>query len=396
MRAAGTLSMSRSSILIIAALAILVVVARFLVPSTSRTERPPDATPAAENDRAIPITGNAPAPGSKAARVAAPSPAAELARAETVVTPAQAEKLRVTAETLRQRARFPPTSRRIEDMIDPIVQTRAVEERMSPPGQGRAPTLVVFASSLSYEAPNPIILFARFMRQWPEDKATRTDAEIAGELINAAGQVVAEVDLLDDGQERDIEAGDGIFTARLTPTQEDVARWNGLIRVRVYGQTADGDKRSAKTRFYYGAPSAQLTGSYSDRLVDGHLQLFAEVEVKALGEYRLDATLSGSQGLIAWAENTVALEPGITWMPLIFWGLSLRLANEPGPYQLSSIALSNVTLKPPQLNDAISTQYRTAAYKPDDFSNEAYNDPKLLQRADRLDARRRGDTSRVP
>ena len=118
------------------------------------------------------------------------------------------------------------------------------------------------------------------------------------------------------------------FTAQLTPAGEDLDQWNGLIRVQIYGETADGDRRNARTRFYYGAPSAKLTGYYRDELVDGHLQLLAEIEVKELGEYRLEATLSGSQGLLAWSENTVQLEPGISMMPLTFWGLALREANE--------------------------------------------------------------------
>ncbi|MEO6029426.1 MAG: hypothetical protein ABIR79_21380 [Candidatus Binatia bacterium] len=384
--------MSRSSILLIAALAVAAVLARFLLVSSSSPEGPRDHPP--ESERAQVSVGSAPTPGSKA-RVGAP-PAAELAREETVLMPAQVEKMQAAAESLRQRARFPPTSRRIEDNMDPIVATRAVKERMSPPGQGRAPTLVVFASSVSYEAPNPIILFARFIREWPDDFAPRTDAELAGDLVNAAGQVVAEVDLLDDGQERDIEAGDGIFTARLTPAANELARWNGLIRVRVYGETGDGERRSAKTRFYYGAPGAKLTGNYQDQLMDGHLQILAEVDVKTLGEYRIDATVSGSQGLLAFAQSTVALEPGIVWMPITFWGLTLREAHEPGPYRLSSIALANVTLKPPQLNDAISTSYETEAYDPKAFNSQPYNDPKLLQRADRIDARSRGETARVP
>ena len=46
--------------------------------------------------------------------------------------------------------------------------------------------------------------------------------------------------------------------------------------------------------------------------------------------------------LLAFAEKTAVLEPGLTWVPLTFWGLTLREAGEPGPYRLSSIALSNV------------------------------------------------------
>jgi hypothetical protein len=187
-----------------------------------------------------------------------------------------------------------------------------------------------------------------------------------------------------------------VFTAQLTPAAEDAEEWNGLIRVQIYGQTADGDRRSARTRFYYGAPSAKLTGYYRDQLVDGHLQLLAEIEVKEPGEYRLEATLSGSDGLLAWTESTVHLEAGIGYIPLTFWGLALREANEPGPYQLSSIALANVSVDPPQLNDAFSTTYKTAAYKPDDFSDASYDDPKLLEKAQRWEARARGENANLP
>ena len=376
--------MSRSRILLIAVIGIVGIIAVGArvpfrsAPTTepAREQQPPSKTAQVMPNK-MPKIGVSPTP----------LPAPERGSAATLATTASAEALQATAAALRQKARFPPTSRRVEDNVDPIIKTRAVEEHLSPRGQGRKPALVVFASSLSYEAPNPIILYAKFIREHPTDWSLRTDAEIAGELRNAAGEVVAQVDLRDDGQERDIDAHDGVFTARLTPAAEDLAQWNGLIRAKVYGETADGERRSAKTRFYYGAPAAKLTGYYRDQLVDGHLQLLAELEVKEPGDYRLEATLSGSQGLLAWAENTVHFEAGVGSMPLTFWGLTLREANEPGPYRLSSVALSNVSVKPPQLNDAFSTTYETAPYKPQQFSEEPYNDPKLLEKADRYEAR---------
>ena len=85
---------------------------------------------------------------------------------------------------------------------------------------------------------------------------------------------------------------DGVFTAMLTPSDDDLDRWTGLIRVKVYGETSSGDRRSARTRFYYGTASAWLTGNYRDELAGGHLRLLAEVQVTAPAEYRLDATLS--------------------------------------------------------------------------------------------------------
>ena len=326
-----------------------------------------------------------------------PAPAAERVPdgKETLAELASSKNAMEVAADLRHKARFPRTSRRIEDNLDPILKTRTVQERVNPPGQGRKPALVVFASSVSYEAPNPIILFAKFIREYPDDWATETNGEIAGELTNADDVVVAQVDFNDDGRDRDIEAGDGVYTTILTPTEDEIDRWSGLIRVKVYGQTSGGERRSARTRFYYGAPGARLTGKYRDELSGGHLRLFAEVDVSAPAEYRLDATLSGSRGLLAWAANTVRLEAGIRWLPVNFWGLALREANEPGPYRLSSVALSNVTATPPQLNDAIGTSYQTGPYNPQDFTTERYNDPRLLEKADRVEAKARGDTASV-
>ncbi len=376
--------MSRSTILRIAALGIVAVLARFLflnAPGTAERALEPreNQQPPSEIAQVLPNAGVTPTP----------RPAPERGPEETLADIERSKTALETAAALRHKARLPPTSRRIEDNLDPIVATRTVKERLSPPGQGRKPTLVVFSSALSYEAPNPIILYAKFVREYPDDWSPRTDAEIAGELWNTDDVVVAQVDLRDDGQGRDIEARDGVFTTQLTPAAEDLERWDGLIRVQIYGETSDGDRRKARTRFYYGVPSAKLTGYYRDELVDGHLQVLAEIEVKETGEYRLEATLSGSRGLLAWAESTVPLEPGISMMPLTFWGLALREANEPGPYRLSSIALANVTYKPPQLNDAISTSYQTAPYKPQDFSTERYDDPRLLERAERYEERAR-------
>lgn len=376
--------MSRSRLVLIAAVLVAAVAAGFFLrkaPPTDSTESP---SPPPELAIAVPATGASPTPRDAESERRG-------AEKEKLAEIVDSKKAMEVAAELRHKARFPRTSRRIEDNLDPIVKQRTVQERVSPPGQGSRPTLVVFASSVSYEAPNPIILFARFIREYPDDWATETGGEIAGELTNAEDVVVAQVDFRDDGQERDIEAGDGVFTAMLTPSDDDLDRWTGLIRVKVYGQTSGGDRRSARTRFYYGAASAWLTGNYRDELAGGHLRLLAEVQVTAPAEYRLDATLSGSQGLLAWAANTVHLEPGTRWLPVNFWGLSFREANEPGPYRLSSVALSNVSATPPQLNDAISTSYQTGRYDPKDFSGDRYNDPRLLEKADRYEAKARGE-----
>lgn len=378
--------MSRSRPLLIAAVVVVAGSAGVFFRSSSPTERTVSPSSRSAVAAAGPSADSSPTPVDPEAE----RRAAEKQKLAEIV---DSKKAMEVAADLRHKARFPRTSRRIEDNLDPIVKARTVQERVSPLGQGRKPTLVVFASSVSYEAPNPIILFAKFIRDYPDDWATETGGEIAGELTNAADVVVAQVDFRDDGQGRDIEAGDGVFTTQLTPADDDVDQWTGLIRVKVYGQTSGGDRRSARTRFYYGTAAAWLTGNYRDELAGGHLRLLAEVQVTAPAEYRLDATLSGSGGLLAWAANTVRLEPGTRWIPVNFWGLALRETQQPGPYHLSSIALANVTAAPPQLNDATGTNYRTAPYKLEDFSTDRYNDPRLLEKADRYEAKARGETT---
>ena len=53
----------------------------------------------------------------------------------------------------------------------------------------------------------------------------------------------------------------------------------------------DGDPLSATNTFTYTVQTAHLTGSYRDSLVDGNLQIDAEIEVEEPGRFYLEGTL---------------------------------------------------------------------------------------------------------
>src|SRR6185369_5452671 len=138
--------------------------------------------------------------------------------------------------------------------------------------------------------------------------------------------------------------------------------------------------------FLYSVPLAHLTGRYRDALTDGHLVVEAEVAVEELCRFHLEATLAGADGTpIAWAQNALPLDAGTAWIPLTYWGLVFRERNVDGPYVLRTVALSTTGEMPNQKNDVVTDAYTTRAYRAADFSDAAFNDPNLIETAERLE-----------
>jgi hypothetical protein len=116
------------------------------------------------------------------------------------------------------------------------------------------------------------------------------------------------------------------------------------------------------------------------------LEIRAEIEVRAAGRFHLEATLYSPSGTpLAWAQNALQLPPGTHWIPLTFFGLALRDAQTSGPYVLRFVALSTATDMPNQKNRLVENAYVTQAYDVASFSDQPFNDPNLLEAADRLE-----------
>jgi hypothetical protein len=287
-----------------------------------------------------------------------------------------------TAEDYRRRARFPRWSQPIEDGIDPIARDHEITHDRSLGPEGRDPTLVTFPARTSFEAPNPIFLYAYLV----QDEHKVDARSIRGEVRNQQGAPLAAVDFRDDGRDGDSEANDLVFTARLAPPADLVGDFKGAQLVEVHAETKAGNLRVATTGFLYSVPLAHPTGRYRDQPVDGNLQLDAEVVVDAPGRFHLEATLARTDGTpIAWSETAVALEPGTAWIPLTYYGGTLRDRNVDGPYVLRSVALSTTGEMPNQKNDVVEWAYVTQAYPVTVFSDKPFDDPDLIESAKRLE-----------
>src|SRR6185295_18295913 len=150
--------------------------------------------------------------------------------------------------------------------------------------------------------------------------------------------------------------------------------------------TRDGDERMAATSFLYSAPWAELTGRFRDGIVGGSLVVEAEVAVARAGRFHLEASLYSRDAshALAWAQAAETLEPGARWIALPFYGLVLREAGVDGPYLLRYAALSTTGQVPNAKNRVLENAYVTAAYRVASFSDAPFNDPGLLDAADRV------------
>jgi hypothetical protein len=288
----------------------------------------------------------------------------------------------MTAQDLRQRARYPRSSQPLRDGDkDPILRDYEVSHSAFPGPNGEDPALTAFPDQVNFEHPEPITLYAYLTTAGARVAARSIEAEV----IDDASQRLARLSFADDGVDPDRHAGDLVYSARVpAAVGEQLAGGPYIVRVRAL--SADGQERMAATGFLYSRPDAQLTGRYADATVDGNLEVRAEVEVSRDGRFYLQATLyTQSDAPLAWAQNALSLPPGVHWIPLSFFGLILREHGEDGPYVLRFAALSTTTSMPNAKNRLVENAYVTGPYRAAEFSDRAYDDPHLIDAAQRLE-----------
>ena len=288
------------------------------------------------------------------------------------------------ADEYRQRAQYPPWSQPFgADGEDPIVRDRQVSPISAAGEDGEEPILFAFPDQVGFEAPDPILLYAYLTRG-----DARVPAEsITGTLMTENLQPLGEFAYHDDGADGDQVAGDRVYSARLELGDDMLPELSDSFMVRVRALTADPAERIAATGFLYSNPHAQLTGNYRDQVVDGSLVIEAEVEVTRGGRFHLEGTLydrAGERGL-AEAHTASELLPGRHWLRLTFFGRILNQSGVDGPYLLRYLALSTTTRMPNAKNRLVENAYVTGAYRAAQFSDASFNDPDLLDAADRLE-----------
>jgi hypothetical protein len=289
---------------------------------------------------------------------------------------------RETAKEYREQARYPESSRVLKKGEADPIQAKRIPTRQTRRGPDDAePAISVWAAKVSFEKGQPVDLYATLESR---GKAVAA-AQVTGEIVDAAGSINALVAYRDDGQGADRKAGDGVYSARWTPTGIEAAPAASYM-VRVRARLANGDLREAAGGFLYSDPSAHLTGRYRDTLRDGNLVISAEVEVAETGRFYLGGTLyTTANEPIGFAQAAANLEPGRHWLELSFYGLMFHERQAAGPYRLGTLALSTTTRMPNALNDLVEDAYVTRPYRMGQMRETSFERTPLLETAKRLD-----------
>ncbi|MEB2286368.1 MAG: hypothetical protein B6D46_09270 [Polyangiaceae bacterium UTPRO1] len=359
-----------------------------------------------------PATGT-PRPSVETAPAATRAPA--VVRTETSLEPVDeskltAEQAAAAAARYRKAARFPRTSRSLEDGLDPIARGRWPAVDLDGDEKHPEPRLLAYPSLPSFEAPGEIVIYAEIveLRKVRADAAEgRSGREQLRRFRNAAravrgviqtmdGAMVAPLAFHDDGTHGDAQANDDQWVAVYTPDPDAPNDFRGQYRVLVQAESARGETLNATTSFVYSVQTAHLTGRYRDAVVDGNLQIDAEVDVEEAGRFRIEGTLvtTADAKMIGYAFADAELPPGAHWVPLVYYGLMFHDMKAPGPYSLFSVMLSTLGGSVPQESDVVPNAYTTKAYAIDEFGDQPFNDPEYMQKADHYDGVRRAKSGK--
>ncbi|HEX5719001.1 MAG TPA: hypothetical protein VF179_22755, partial [Thermoanaerobaculia bacterium] len=273
--------------------------------------------------------------------------------AAAVALPAVAQQMdqekgwlaRETAREYREQARFPEDSRALKPGdADPVKEKRTATAQTQRGPEDRGPALSVRAESVSFEVGRPIRLYATV-----EDGIA---LEVTGEIVGAAGDLVATFAYADDGRGIDKKAGDGVWSARVKMPEGLQPELAASYMVKVRSRLLDGDVQESVGGFLYSNPAAHLTGRYRDGLRDGSLVVSAEVDVTRAGRFHLAATLYSMAGEpVGTAQAAAELEPGRRWIDLSFYGLMFHDRQVAGPFRLGTVSLATTGGMPNALND---------------------------------------------
>lgn len=289
---------------------------------------------------------------------------------------------RETAREYREQARFPESSRALKPGdADPVREKRtATEQTQRGPEDphGNTPALSVRAESVSFEVGRPIRLYATV------DNGIAL--EVTGEIVGAAGDLVATFAYADDGRGIDRKAADGIWSARVRMPEGLEPELAASYMVKVRSRLLDGDIRESVGGFLYSNPAAHLTGRYRDELRDGSLVVSAEVDVTRAGRFHLAATLYSMAGEpVGTAQAATELEPGRRWIELSFYGLMFHDRKVAGPFRLGTVSLATTGGMPNALNDLVENAFVTRAWKLEQMTTRPFGNPRLLEAASRLE-----------
>ena len=298
------------------------------------------------------------------------------------MTEAQLE-LAAEAERLEAMARHPSWSQPLALTGDSIEAATRNVPRVEVAGpHGASPVLTVFAEQASFDAPEPMLIRAR----WSEESLT-APAHIVATVRDVAARTMGELQLTSEACADGSARGQHCYVASITPPTDDSPSIGYSIQVRAI--SSEGEEREAQLTLQYNQPYARLTGEFKDRVDTGDLVIATRVLVERSALFRVTGSLyaQADHRPLAWASADAELAPGLHWLELRFHGLILRELGIDGPYLLRFVQLNTQTAEAASNSHALENRYVTQAYDAAAFDAEPVIDAEKLAEAAELRAR---------
>lgn len=184
--------------------------------------------------------------------------------------------------------------------------------------------------------------------------------------------------LLDDGQAADAQAGDGVFSALLTPSLQGFGGFAGRLRLEVWMQWNGQPGFTYFDLVYSPGEAARWLPGVDEAVVDGSLQLALRAEVLRPGRYVVSARVDDAKGQpLAVLLFNEELGAGTQRIPLSLHGRLLHDLQPAFPLRLRDVEA--FLLLPDRFPDRLmlprlaGTQHQTARYPLSSFSPAAWD-----------------------
>lgn len=142
----------------------------------------------------------------------------------------------------------------------------------------------------------------------------------------------------DNGTGKDKQSGDGIITFSWRPGSNTRIYW-GQLALKVQFKVEDKIVNSKLQFFSTPQVPAIFTGNFQENIVNGSLEIKAELNVKKSGHYIIEANLfhEGTDEPIHWVYYNGQLKSGMRDIPLLFYGKIFHDVGLEGQYVLKDL-----------------------------------------------------------
>lgn len=307
------------------------------------------------------------------------------------------------ARSYQQEARYPEWSRVVEaGKADPVMAERIPTRQSLPGPDGSKSRLEVWSDSVVALPGDAVTLHVRLDKAAAGPVSAFSDLvngnangpapiqQVSADIIGESSGLLGTVRYTDNGNNGDLVAGDGIFTAIYQPPADQAPElgFAEAIMVNTLAVLEDGEFWEATGGFVYSNPAARATGRVTEDIRDGSMLLGIELEVLAPGRVYVAGTLADNNGApFVTAQQAGFFEPGVHTLELSFYGLAFHERDISGTVSLDSLVVTSANgipnaIAPAMTNLHISAPLTRTAMG--DLTDQPFNDLNKLDSAQRL------------